>query len=51
MPRQMPSGATILVVLGGLLLIGWVVAALWPWLVGAVVVIGAGMALSRGGHG
>jgi hypothetical protein len=43
----MPPGTTIVVALGGLLLVGWVVAALWPWLVAMMVAVGVSMALGR----
>lgn len=42
----------MLVILGGLLLVGYLVSLIYPWLIGAAVVVIIGMLFrSRGQHG
>lgn len=45
-----PPGIALLVVLGGLLLIGWVVSMIWPWLIGAAMLVAVWIAARRMGR-
>jgi len=50
--QRTSPGVGLLVVLGGLLLVGYAVSLVWPWIVGAAVIVIVSMLLrSRRQHG